>query len=152
MEQFGEPFPNRANIVEHRGHRKCREERHSVEGSRPLRRPTREDEAEATALVDHLLVMQSNCYMNSVYGVCAAKAGLEDGKYELMGGSCIIDPKGKILAMTETRGDEVIAADCDLDEVQYGRDAIFDFGRHRRVEAYSLITSQAGIVEPPLLG
>jgi len=118
----------------------------------PTHKPQTKDEAEATALVDHLLVMQSNCYMNSVYGVCAAKAGLEDGKYELMGGSCIIDPKGKILAMTETRGDEVIAADCDLDEVQYGRDAIFDFGRHRRVEAYSLITSQAGIVEPPLLG
>lgn len=115
-------------------------------------KPQTKDEAEAAALVDHLLVMQSNCYMNSVFGVCAAKAGLEDGKFDLIGGSCIIDPKGKILAMAKTRGDEVIVADCDLDEVQYGRAAIFDFGRHRRVEAYGLITSQAGVVEPPFLG
>lgn len=114
-------------------------------------KPQTKDEAEAAALVDHLLVMQSNCYMNSVYAVCTAKAGLEDGKYDLIGGSCIIDPKGKILALAKTRGDEVVVADCDLDEVQYGREAIFDFGRHRRIEAYGRITAQAGIVEPPLL-
>ena len=115
-------------------------------------KPQTKDAAEAAALEDHLLVMKSNCYMNSVYGVCAAKAGLEDGKFDLIGGSCIVDPRGNILAMAQTRGDEVVVADCDLDEVQYGRDAIFDFGRHRRIEAYGLITAQAGIVEPPLLG
>ncbi|KAK5047509.1 hypothetical protein LTR84_006606 [Exophiala bonariae] len=114
-------------------------------------KPQTKAEAEAAALVDHLLVMQSNCYMNSVFGVCAAKAGLEDGNFDLIGGSSIIDPKGKILAMTETRGDEVIVADCDLDEVKYGRSAIFDFDRHRRVEAYALITGQTGVVEPPFL-
>ena len=27
----------------------------------------------------------------------------------------------------------------------------FDFGRHRRVEAYGLITEQTGVVEPDLL-
>jgi hypothetical protein len=48
VEQSGEPFAQRANVVEHRGHRKGRDERHSVEGSWSLRRPTREDEAEAT--------------------------------------------------------------------------------------------------------
>ncbi|KEF51237.1 uncharacterized protein A1O9_12740 [Exophiala aquamarina CBS 119918] len=114
-------------------------------------KPQSKAEAEAAALVDHLLVMQSNCYLKSVFGVCAAKAGLEDGKFDLIGGSCIIDPKGRILAMAENRGDEVIVADCDLNEVKYGRSAIFDFDRHRRVEAYGLITCQTGVVEPPFL-
>jgi predicted amidohydrolase len=119
-------------------------------GTSPSKPETKEED-EAAALADHLLVMQANSYMNSVFSVCAAKAGLEDGKFGLIGGSCIVDPKGKILVIAETRGDEVIVADCDLEEVSHGRKAIFDFARHRRVEAYGLITSRTGVIEPPLL-
>jgi predicted amidohydrolase len=119
-------------------------------GTSPTKPQSREG-AEAAALEDHILVMRANSYMNSVFSVCAAKAGLEDGQFGLIGGSCIVDPKGVVLALAKTRGDEIIVADCDLGEVIHGRQAIFDYARHRRIEAYSLITTQTGVIEPPLL-
>ena len=47
---------------------------------------TQQDPAEAKqmALFHHKLVMQSNSYMNSTFCVCAARAGLDDGKYPLV--------------------------------------------------------------------
>jgi Asp/Glu/hydantoin racemase len=45
----------------------------------------------------------------------------------------------------------VIIADCDLDLCSPGKKRTFDFGRHRRVEHYSIMTSQTGVVEPPRL-
>ena len=45
-----------------------------------------------------------------------AKAGIEDG-VELIAGSCIIDPQGQILARAATRGDELIVARIDFDQM-----------------------------------
>lgn len=107
--------------------------------------------AEETALFQHKLVMQANSYMNSCFSVCAAKAGVEDGKYDLIGGSCIVDPEGRILAEAKTKGDEIVVAKVNLADVRVGREKTFDFGRHRRVEAYGLITERTGVVEVELL-
>ena len=93
------------------------------------------------------LVVQSNAYMNATWAVATAKAGNEDGA-GLIGGSCIVDPNGRIVAETKTLGDEVITADCDLDACQQGKQKMFNFAAHRRPEHYRAITDRAGIVAP----
>ncbi|MSP48607.1 MAG: N-carbamoyl-D-amino-acid hydrolase [Alphaproteobacteria bacterium] len=93
------------------------------------------------------LVAQANAYMNSTWAVAVAKAGEEDG-YGLIGGSCIVDPQGRIVAEAKTLADEVLVADVDLDACAHGKKMMFDFGAHRRIGAYGAITSRVGVVEP----
>ena len=80
--------------------------------------------------------------------VCVAKAGLEDG-FPLIGGSLIVDPSGEIAAEAKTEEDELLVHACDLDATVFGKNTIFDFARHRRIEHYGLITSRTGAVPPP---
>jgi predicted amidohydrolase len=89
------------------------------------------------------LVTQANAYMNATW----AKAGEEDGS-GLIGGSCIVDPNGRIVAEAQTLADEVIIAVIELDLCRQGKDKMFDFAAHRRPEHYKAITERAGIVEP----
>ena len=93
------------------------------------------------------LVVQANAYMNATWAVAAAKAGDEDGS-GLIGGPCIVDPNGLIVAGAGTLGDEVLVADCDLDPCQQGKSKMFDLGAHRRPAQYAAITERAGMVEP----
>ncbi|MDJ0388211.1 N-carbamoyl-D-amino-acid hydrolase [Roseomonas sp. E05] len=93
------------------------------------------------------LMAQANAYMNASWAVAVAKAGDEDGS-GLIGGSCIVDPNGRIVAEARTLADEVILAECDLDLCRQGKEKMFNFAAHRRPEAYGLITSQRG-AEPP---
>lgn len=93
------------------------------------------------------LSLQSGAYQNSTFVAAAAKAGTEDG-HHLFGESCIVDPNGEIVAMAETEEDEVVVAEIDLDATRFGKASVFDFGRHRRVEHYGLITETKGIVDP----
>jgi hypothetical protein len=72
---------------------------------------------------------------------------VEDG-CELFGHSIIVNPQGEILAQATTWDDELITADCDLEQVRLGRSTIFNFEAHRRPEAYGRITSQTGAEEP----
>ncbi|CAK7209002.1 hypothetical protein SEUCBS140593_000347 [Sporothrix eucalyptigena] len=109
------------------------------------------DASRAKALFHHHLVMQAYSYTNSCFSICAARAGLDDGKYELIGGSCIVGPDGDILAQASTEEDELVVADINLDECKPGKARTFDFKRHRRIEHYGLITQQTGVVEPPRL-
>ena len=95
------------------------------------------------------LSIQAGCYQNATFAVATAKAGVEDG-CELFGHSIIVNPQGEILAQATTWDDELITADCNLDQVQLGRTTIFAFDQHRRPEAYARITSQIGAVEPPV--
>ncbi|KAH8593722.1 carbon-nitrogen hydrolase [Bisporella sp. PMI_857] len=115
------------------------------------RKPTTPEVAEAIALFQHKLVMQSNSYMNSCFSISAAKAGSEDGKYDLIGGSCITSPEGQILAEAKTKADEIVFAEIDLEDCRQGKEKTFDFIRHRRTETYGLIVEQTGVVEPELL-
>jgi predicted amidohydrolase len=93
------------------------------------------------------LSVQAGAYQNGTWVVAVAKAGNEDG-HELLGGSIIVHPSGRIVARTETTGDELIVADCDLDECNFYKETIFNFDRHRRIEHYGLITQQTGVVRP----
>jgi predicted amidohydrolase len=93
------------------------------------------------------LSMQAGAYQNSTYVVGVAKAGKEDG-FPLFGDSCIVDPNGQVVAKTKTEEDELITAECDLDLCTFGKETIFNFANHRRVEHYSLITNQTGVIAP----
>ena len=95
------------------------------------------------------LTMQANAYMNSCFVVGVAKAGVEDGCM-LIGGSCIIQPSGEIVSLATTVQDELITSACDLDLAKMGKETVFNFAKHRRIEHYGIITSQVGAVAPPL--
>jgi predicted amidohydrolase len=96
------------------------------------------------------LVTQANAYMNATWAIAVAKAGNEDGS-GLIGGSCIVDPNGRIVAETQTLADEVVVADLDLDLCRQGKDKMFNFAAHRRPEQYTVITERAGVIEPTAL-
>jgi predicted amidohydrolase len=80
--------------------------------------------------------------------VAVAKAGKEDG-HPLIAGTIVVDPDGEVVSEAKTEDDELVVADCDLDATAFGKQSIFDFERHRRVEHYGRITSQTGVVLPP---
>jgi predicted amidohydrolase len=101
----------------------------------------------AQRIFHHKLSVQAGAYQNSTWVVAVAKAGVENG-HRLFGASVIVDPNGSIVAETETEGDEVIVHRCDLDATVFGKQTIFDFARHRRVEHYGRITSQTGVILP----
>ncbi|XWN31465.1 MAG: N-carbamoyl-D-amino-acid hydrolase [Devosia sp.] len=105
------------------------------------------DEGPQERLFHHRLVLQSGAYQNATFVVAVAKAGDEDG-HPLIGGSVIVDPNGFIGAETKSEGDELIVHPCDLDATRFGKDTIFDFARHRRIEHYGLITERTG-AQPP---
>lgn len=109
------------------------------------------EEAEKMAVFQHELSMQSHSYTNACFSVSAARCGYDDGKYLLIAGSCITNPQGLIIAKAKTKEDEVVIADCDLDECKPGKARTFDFARHRRIEHYGKLISQVGVVEPPRL-
>jgi predicted amidohydrolase len=96
------------------------------------------------------LVTQANAYMNATWAIAVAKAGNEDGS-GLIGGSCIVDPNGRIVAEALTLADEIIVADLDLDLCRQGKDKMFNFAAHRRPEQYTAITERAGVIEPAAL-
>jgi predicted amidohydrolase len=95
------------------------------------------------------LSIQAGAYQNATFAVATAKAGTEDGN-ELFGHSIIVNPQGEILAQATSWHDELITADCDLEQCALGKTTIFAFDRHRRPEAYRRITDQVGAVEPPV--
>ena len=93
------------------------------------------------------LMAQANAYMNATWAVAVAKAGEEDGS-GLIGGSCIVDPNGQIVAEAGSLEDEVVVADCDMDLCRHGKEKMFNFTAHRRPQWYGPIVSQTGVVEP----
>jgi predicted amidohydrolase len=67
----------------------------------------------------------------------------------MIAGSLIINPDGEIVAEAKTEHDELIIADVDLDATVFGKQTVFDFARHRRIEHYGRITAQTGATPPP---
>ncbi len=95
----------------------------------------------------HKLSLQAGAYQNATWVVAVAKAGVEDG-HPLMGGTMIVDPNGFIAAELPGEDDGVLIHDCDLDATRFGKETIFDFKRHRRIEHYGLITERTGAIPP----
>lgn len=106
------------------------------------------DESPHLRMFHNQVTMQAGAYQNSTWVVGVAKAGNEDGN-DLMGGSVIIAPTGEIVAQCITLGDELIVADCDLDACNFGKETIFNFAAHRRIEHYGLITERTAAEPPP---
>tara|TARA_B100000029_G_C17593682_1_gene963343 strand:+ start:919 stop:1848 length:930 start_codon:yes stop_codon:yes gene_type:complete len=102
------------------------------------------DESEQTRMHQNHLCMQAGAYQNACWVVGAAKAGNEDG-FALMGGSCIVNPAGEIVAIAKTEEDEIIASECDLDDCNFPKETLFNFNSHRQISHYKLICSQAGV-------
>jgi predicted amidohydrolase len=105
------------------------------------------DEGPQKRIFHHKLSVQAGAYQNSTWVVAVAKAGIEDG-HPLFGCSLIVNPDGEIVAESKTESDEVILHACDLDATRFGKETIFDFKRHRRIEHYGRITAQAGAELP----
>lgn len=99
----------------------------------------------------HLLVMQAHSYTNATFSIAAARAGFDDGKFGLIGCSCIVHPEGHIIAQSKTMDDELVIATIDLDDAKIGKQKVFNFGLHRQPHQYSIITQQAGVTAPPRL-
>ena len=95
----------------------------------------------------HKLSVQAGAYQNSTWVVAVAKAGVEDG-FAMFGCSLIVNPDGEVVAQSRSEHDELIVHACDLDATVFGKQTIFDFKRHRRIEHYGRITAQAGVELP----
>ena len=65
-----------------------------------------------------------------------------------MADTVIVNPDGEIVAETTTEEDELLVHDCDLDATRFGKETMFDFARHRRIEHYGPIATQTGVVPP----
>jgi predicted amidohydrolase len=85
------------------------------------------------------LVMSSGAYQNGSFVVGVAKGGVEEG-VDSLAESSIFAPSGELLARTESNGDELIVAECDLDWCAQYKETLFDFARYRRPELYGAIT------------
>ena len=109
--------------------------------------------------------------MNATFCIAAARCGWDDGHFELIGSSLIIDPEGHIMAESQTLDDELVVAEIDLDACLYayaalhadapfdsnlafyplrrpGKERTFCFAKHRRPEHYTAIATQKGVMEP----
>jgi N-carbamoyl-D-amino-acid hydrolase len=106
------------------------------------------EEGPERRIFHHRLSLQAGAYQNSTWVVATAKCGVEDG-HPMFGGSAIVNPDGEIVAAARTEDDELVVADCDLDATVFGKQTIFNFAKHRRIEHYGRITSQTGVVLPP---
>src|ERR1044072_4079905 len=106
------------------------------------------EEGPEKRLFHNRLSVQAGAYQNSTWVVAVAKAGDEDG-HPLIGGSLIVNPDGEIVVEARTEEDELLVHPCDLDATIFGKNTIFNFALHRRIEHYGLITSRTGAVPPP---
>jgi predicted amidohydrolase len=114
----------------------------------PASNSQRREEGVDKRVFHHKLSVQAGAYQNATWVVAVAKAGVEDG-HRLFANSLIVDPDGEIVAESRGDGDELLVHACDLDATRFGKETIFDFARHRRIEHYGRITAQTGVVPPP---
>ncbi|KEF54565.1 uncharacterized protein A1O9_09007 [Exophiala aquamarina CBS 119918] len=109
------------------------------------------EKAKAEALFHNKLSITYNSYANACFSINVAKCGVEDEKYPLIGGSCIVDCDGEVVVEAQTEDDELIVAEIDLGRCRRGKEKVFAFDKHRRVEHYGIIVEQTGVKEPELL-
>ncbi len=89
------------------------------------------------------LVAQAGAYQNGTFVVVVAKGGVEEG-VDSLADTLIVAPSGEILARSETDGDELVTAVCDLDWCARYTSTLFDMERYRRPEVYTRLTTRRG--------
>lgn len=92
------------------------------------------------------LCLRSGAYANACFVVAAAKAGVEDG-VELIGGSCIVNPLGQVVARASGTGDELVTARIDLDQMVPVRRRWNFLGR-RQPQHYGILLQPVAEREP----
>jgi predicted amidohydrolase len=100
----------------------------------------------ALALDLNELCLRSGAYANACFVVGIAKAGVEDG-VELIGGSCVINPVGQVLAKAATTGDELVVSRLDLDQMTPVRKRWNFLGR-RQPQHYATLLQPVTEKEP----
>ena len=93
------------------------------------------------------LSIHAGCYRDAAFAGASAKAGTED-ECELFG--IIVNPLGEIVTQAAAWDFELIKAACELRLRTPGQTTIFARDKHRRAEAYTRITDQAGAADPPV--
>ncbi|MEO6653069.1 MAG: nitrilase-related carbon-nitrogen hydrolase [Ilumatobacteraceae bacterium] len=89
------------------------------------------------------LVAQAGAYQNGTFVVVVAKGGAEEG-VDSLADTLIVAPSGEILARSETDGDELVTARCDLEWCAQYTGTLFDMDRYRRPEVYTRLTTRRG--------
>lgn len=79
-------------------------------------------------------MMRSHAIANGVFVVAPNRVGVE-GQIEFWGSSFICDPNGNVLAQATSDQQEIVVADCDLDQIDIVR-THWPFLRDRRIDAY----------------
>jgi len=98
------------------------------------------------------LIQRSHAVANGCYVCAANRIGIEkvlgpDGKpvndqgIEFWGQSFVAAPNGQIIAKAASDKEEVLIADCDLEEVEFSR-THWPFLRDRRIDAYGDLTKR----------
>src|SRR2546422_1081956 len=100
----------------------------------------------ALALDLNELCMRAGAYANLCLVVGAAKAGGAGGG-GLIAGPCLLDPQGQVLARAATRGDELVVARVDLDQMAPLRKRWNFLGR-RQPQHYGLLLQPVTEKEP----
>ncbi len=100
----------------------------------------------ALALDLNELCLRSGAYANACFVVGIAKAGVEDG-VELIGGSCVINPVGQVLAKAATTRDELVVSRIDLDQMTPVRKRWNFLGR-RQPQHYATLLQPVTEKEP----
>jgi predicted amidohydrolase len=90
--------------------------------------------------------MRAGAYANACFVVGVAKASVEDG-VELIGGSCVINPLGQIIARASGTGDELVACRIDLDQMTPVR-ARWNFLGRRQPQHYRVLLQPVTEKEP----
>jgi predicted amidohydrolase len=101
--------------------------------------------ASPLALSQNELSLRAGAYENSLFVVGVAKAGVEDGVH-LIGGSCVVDPHGQVIAHASTEDDELVSARVDLDQVDAARERWNFYGR-RHPEHYGVLVEPVSVDE-----
>jgi N-carbamoyl-D-amino-acid hydrolase len=95
--------------------------------------------AHPLSLSQHELCLRAGAYENSLFVIATAKAGVEDGAH-LIGGSCVVDPNGQVIARADTEDDELVTAELDLTLITEARNR-WDFYGRRHPGHYTALTA-----------
>lgn len=86
------------------------------------------------------LMQRSHAVANGVFVAAVNRVGTE-GKIQFWGSSFVASPFGEIIAQADTKKEQVLMADCPLDQIAKTRQS-WPFLRDRRIDAYQGLSSR----------
>lgn len=86
------------------------------------------------------LIQRSHGLANGIFVASVNRVGRE-GKIQFWGGSFVSDPFGRVVAKAGPEKEEILVAECNLDQIPKTRQN-WPFLRDRRIDAYEALTSR----------